>query len=477
MTEGKPLATPNQKRLVELGMVLTVILVAWSLRLARLPFLTMWSDEYHSVRISSLPLAAILSGNNTGDLNPPLYSALLRLQRLTFGDTEIAMRSLSLAFAMLSMPLFFKLAQGILREFIPSIAALVLMAFHPMFIYYSLEIRPYSLLILFGLLSFLSCVKVQGESKRSQAWAILLALSLAGCMYAHHFGIIAPIAISVFMATNIVLSKKWSKSERLSLFSIAIAGILYLPGLLMFRTQALSYPVGGYLTPLTTSLQVFVFSLDHPPYEQLLAATAITAFVLGMMVLITQIRNIPAVLLMISGIATGIVSAVLATLVGVNIMSRYLIVVLPFALTAMAATLTAKNRAWHRLIKGIGVITIALYIVYGISFVLNTQRENQQVDWKADWKQLSAVIGNLRITGEPIVIVGWGGSPLEYYLAETTLSSVEMEQQLLLHLHPSYLIVMTPYAKTMPIMGSVTLLYEDDSEGLRVLRLRTPSER
>jgi uncharacterized membrane protein len=84
----------------------------------------------------------------------------LHLQRLVFGDSEMAMRSLSLFFAVLSLPLFFMLAECVLKAFIPSVAALTLMAFHPMLIYYSVEIRSYSLLVLLGLLSFLACAKI-----------------------------------------------------------------------------------------------------------------------------------------------------------------------------------------------------------------------------------------------------------------------------------------------------------------------------
>jgi len=474
LTKETWVATHNWTRLAKLGIVITVILTAWGLRLARIPFLTMWSDEYHSVRISSQSLMDIVSGNYTGELNPPLYFASLHLQRLVFGDTETAMRSLSLFYAMLSLPLFFILAKSILRAFIPSIAALVLMAFHPKLIYYSVEIRSYSLLVLLGLLGFLSCAKIYNDPKNSQRWAILLTLSLSGCLYTHHFGVVVPLSISAFIISIILISRRWSKSETLALVSIAVSGIIYLPGLLMLRKQILSYPSQTNLTPWMKSLQVFVFSIDHPQYEQMLLIVAIITLALGAATLITQTRKTPTVLLVLGGIVTAAVFTLLTNLAGINTISRYLTVALPLVLIAMAATLTRKKGAWYRVINSVGALTIVFYAVYGADFVLNTKMEDQQAKWKADWKQLSEVVSNLRMAGEPIVIMGWDATPLQYHLGETAMSSFELEKQSLLHLHSSYLIVMTPNSRTIPILASAALLYEDQEEGIKILRWRAP---
>ena len=469
-------AAPRQQRQIQWGIILIVMLIAGGIRLARLPLVTMWSDEYHSFKISSLPLSEIIQGNYGRDYNPPLYFALLHLQRRIFGDSEIAMRSPSLVFALITLPLFFFSARSILKAFIPSTAALVLMAFHPMLIYYSIEIRSYSLLVLFSVLSFLSCVMIHNGAKRQAVWLILLTLGLLGCLYTHYFGIIVPLSIIVFIGTKSLYFKRWSKSETLSLLGIGVAALLYLPGILILRRQALTVPTGAVLTPLIQSLQVFVASIAHPPYEQGLVYLAILAFVSGLIVLFTQIRSTPAGLLVICGIATAVTFTLIASLNRIDIANRYLIPALPLVIIAIGATLTRRSGAWYRLINIVGVITIAVYILYGTTFVLNTSRENQQASWKADWKQFSEVVRKLRIDDEPLVVMGWDATPIQYYLGDASLSSFELESQLPLRLHPSYLIIMTPNSRTIPILDSATLLYEDKSEGLRILRLRVQSE-
>jgi len=101
--------------------------------------------------------------------------------------------------------------------------------------------------------------------------------------------------------------------------------------------------------------------------------------------------------------------------------------------------------------------------------------ENQQANWKADWKQLSEVVKNIRIDSEPIVIMGWDATPLQYYLGETAMTSFELEKQSLPYLHPSYLIVMTSDSRTIPILTSAVLLYEDREEGIKMLHWYAPS--
>jgi hypothetical protein len=206
-------------------------------------------------------------------------------------------------------------------------------------------------------------------------------------------------------------------------------------------------------------MQVFVFSINHPQYEQLLAIVAIVTLAIGVTVLIIQIRIMQIRLLVVEGIVTAGVFSMLVGLAGINTTNRYLIVALPLVLITMAATLIRRKWAWSRGINIIGALTIAFYVIYGTNFVLNTKFEDQQASWN----------------GEPIVIMGWDATPLQYYLGETALTSFELEKLSLPYPHPSYLIIMTPNSRTIPIVASAVLLYEDREEGIKILRWYAPS--
>jgi len=122
----------------------------------------------------------------------------------------------------------------------------------------------------------------------------------------------------------------------------------------------------------------------------------------------------------------------------------------------------------------IGVLTLAFYMIDGTNFVLNTRAEDQQVSWKADWKQLSQVVRNIRLEGEPLVITGWDATPMQYYLGETALSSSELERQSILPPHPSYLVITTPNSSTLPVLSSAVLLYEEKDKDIRIFRWYAP---
>ena len=138
---------------------------------------------------------------------------------------------------------------------------------------------------------------------------------------------------------------------------------------------------------------------------------------------------------------------------------------------AIAATLIPTIKKWHRVINFLGVVTVGFYLITGTNFALNTKNENFQVTWKADWRQLSGVIEEIRKKQEPIVIMGWDATPIQYYLGEQATNSFGLEEQYFNKLHPSFLVVMTPNSRTLSILDSAELLYEDKNEGVRIFRL------
>ena len=127
-------------RLVLLG----ILLLAAALRFHRLDAQSLWNDEGNSARIAERPLGLILEGAE-GDVHPPGYYLLLHYWRALLGQSEFALRTLSVV-AGLGMVLFtyllgceaFDRASGLGAAFVAAIA--------PFAIYYSQEARMYALL-------------------------------------------------------------------------------------------------------------------------------------------------------------------------------------------------------------------------------------------------------------------------------------------------------------------------------------------
>ena len=194
---------------------------------------------------------------------------------------------------------------------------------------------------------------------------------------------------------------------------------------------------------------------------------------LGLFILLQHPTHRPAGLFIGVTIFVGIFSTVLAYLAAINILSRYLLSLIPIALLAIAGTVVVKSKGWFpSLLRVIGVLVVALYFIYGIDFTLNTARENSQASWKANWLEISNVAAKNRGDDEPIVILGWDTTPVQFYLGENALNIYDVEQELAAAAHPSYLIIKSQYGATIPAMNTAELVHEFQAESVQILRLR-----
>jgi len=125
-------------------LLLAILLLASLLRFYRLDAQSFWNDEGNSARIAERPLDLILEGA-AGDIHPPGYYLLLHYWRALFGQSELALRSLSVV-AGLALVLFTYLLGRDLFGEAAGLMAAFLGAISPFAIYYSQEARMYALL-------------------------------------------------------------------------------------------------------------------------------------------------------------------------------------------------------------------------------------------------------------------------------------------------------------------------------------------
>ncbi|MDP9040761.1 MAG: glycosyltransferase family 39 protein, partial [Bacteroidota bacterium] len=153
-----------------------------------LPFIASgyWEDEIFSVTASH-SWAGLLGIFRNYENNMSLYYVLLHVWMKFFGEAEIATHALSLLFALLTIPVFFKLERIWLNKSTALTGAL-LFAANPLFVYYALESRSYSLLILSATVSTLLFARLQRKPGYLQG--ICYGLSVVAATYTHYFGIL-----------------------------------------------------------------------------------------------------------------------------------------------------------------------------------------------------------------------------------------------------------------------------------------------
>jgi len=166
--------------------ILLITLLAFALRVYRLDAQALWWDESLTVYRATRDLATILANTIviqtvvTTDLMPPLYFLLQHFLVLAFGISEFALRFLSLAANVATVPLMYALGN---RWFTPSpnlspvqqgrgefaaLLATFLAALSPFYIWYAQEARPYALVLFFSTLAIYALVRSLDAIRNTQ---------------------------------------------------------------------------------------------------------------------------------------------------------------------------------------------------------------------------------------------------------------------------------------------------------------------
>ena len=136
-------------------MIVLILILGLALRLISLNQ-SLWLDEATSIVVArDFSYNEILTKFSPGDFHPPLYYLLLKVWMKIFGSTEVAARSMSVFFGIVTIWLIYKIAQrlitshkSLIANYFPAFSALLL-ATSPLHIYYSQEARMYSAATLF----------------------------------------------------------------------------------------------------------------------------------------------------------------------------------------------------------------------------------------------------------------------------------------------------------------------------------------
>jgi len=167
-----------------------ILLFAFALRLYRLGAASLWYDETVSVYLARLDLVS-LTRHTAGDIHPPFYYYLLHFWIQLAGWSEFSAAFLSLFFGVLLIAMVCRVSR---EWFTPSVALIspFLVAISPYNLWYSQEVRMYTLGAFLGLASVYFFVRILGKSQaaspKSQAknfiaYAIISALGMYTLYY------------------------------------------------------------------------------------------------------------------------------------------------------------------------------------------------------------------------------------------------------------------------------------------------------
>jgi len=149
-----------------------------------------WRDEAFSYLLAKKNVLEILT-LTAKDFNPPFYYLVLHFWMKIFGSSEIALRSLSLLFYVLTLYILFEFLKNVLSlSNKKAFAYFLLLIFNPVLVYYAFEARMYTMFAFFAAFSFYLLI-----TKKTRLYIISTVLGL----YTHYFMVFVVLAQILYL--------------------------------------------------------------------------------------------------------------------------------------------------------------------------------------------------------------------------------------------------------------------------------------
>jgi Dolichyl-phosphate-mannose-protein mannosyltransferase len=401
-----------------LTLLVLVILqcILYGTNLKQLP---MWGDEAFTVQTVAEAPARIVELVRV-DIHPPLYFLLAHWwNRLPIGDSLVRLRALSVLFAVLTT---FFLDLCWLRNASPSLRNwfMLFWTFSPCLLLYSRMARSYSMQMFLATVAIWCLLRFVEDDAGWKNLAAFVA-ALAALLYTHYLP-----GIAVWAGANLLLIMQLRRGRSIWkawLLPNALVAVLYLPWLVtlsgalhQWRVSEVYSLTGNRWAEQMVKLAYWYYSFTFGEASSvwLLPVTVVIALpVLWMLFWGTRLRT------------DWLWSAFFAATIGFLGATRWvaypamparLLFLLPLFLVALAAGVTAKQRAGMVL----GVIVLALNVAglwtyYGAKDLLNT-------GYMVPSQTIAAEIAQHSHSEDTVVWIdatSFDGSAIEYYLPKS----------------------------------------------------------
>jgi len=207
-------------------------------RLFRLDHKSLFIDELMEVFVASKDIPGMMDGIAV-HLSPPLDYMLLRIP-LFFGNSDYLLRLNAVIFGSAAVVIFYLLVKELFNFEIGLISALLLI-FSKYHIYYSQEVRMYSLFLLLTVSSYYIFWLYLNKTNRQHSW--LLVFVNTALLYTHYYGILVIAVQMLWVAGSFML--KIGRDRIINILQKAAktgspylwTGLLFLPWLKVLRIQ------------------------------------------------------------------------------------------------------------------------------------------------------------------------------------------------------------------------------------------------
>ncbi len=244
--------------------VVVVTLFAFGLRSLRLNWQPLWWDEGYSVYFATEPLRRMAS-LTAQDIHPPLYYAVLHGWIGILSDAQPAVvRLFSISVGVCAVPLLAVLTYRLTnRSRVAGATAALLLTLNPLHVYYSQEVRMYSLATTLALASTLALVLwLERSSKEQRALGPLIVFTLLTVAMLYTLYYTALLLVAQF----ILVAWKLRRERRIFLGYIGAligAALLLTPWLVYAVPKLVAYVNGKVVADQDMSLNMAEYAWRH----------------------------------------------------------------------------------------------------------------------------------------------------------------------------------------------------------------------
>ena len=456
--------------------LLAIILLAFALRVHRLGSQSLWYDEAVTAQVASQGLGE-LTRWTADDIQPPLYYYVVAAWTHLAGRSEWALRLPSAFCGTLTVPLMWAVA---LRLFgrgrsgrMAALAAGLLAALSPLYVYYAQEARMYTQLTLLGLLAGYALFRATMDERRwtighrrsggeqssstvnrqsSVAWWLLFVFASVALLYTHYFGVFLILAYGVCFMVGWLVSVARGKPHFgvlaafvLCCLSILLLYLPWLPAMLSRYAVDRSYWQGAL--KIDEALRHVAISFTTGAPETMLEADAVRllpwfgiALVSAAIALLWPARTAAergirrrALGILLIVLVLPVVAVLLLASRTPKFNARYMMLVSPAYLLILAGGIGALVGSAEKLLRGsrgaegyaarstLYVLRIILVLLLS-GFLIATSvigLGNWFTDpafTKAQWRELVAAVRAQIAPGEAVLLVSGHASPTwDYY--------------------------------------------------------------
>lgn len=214
---------------------LVALLVAVALRCHGLGMESFWFDEESSRHVASAStLNGLMQAVVQEERSPPLYFLMLWAWMHLVGDSDVAIRALSVLLGLATIPVLWYTFRRFAGHAAGALCAL-LVALSPTHLYWCQEARPYVLLGLLGATLLLLALRCSEQRCPPVIWAAFGVVA-ALMVYTHYSGVV--FAGSMFVVLGVMKTRQRAWRELIAVLAVLfIVAACYAPWFVGFRHQ------------------------------------------------------------------------------------------------------------------------------------------------------------------------------------------------------------------------------------------------